>query len=185
MPTKMPNTPFSIDPRDPYWQTRLSTPEAGALALEKVAAIQKLLTTDFFEYRYNPGVTPSAGHEFSLPLDGWWRLVGYNGFIDNAGGGTSATPYMEFRDPSKDNSGADTVLYFIGYGVAMGLAAYQQLCPDAVPTSLEYTPGNWYYQHTVPQIIAGPGWIVRSGIIADAAIGVENQRFLFKRECWV
>lgn len=89
MPTKLPQTPFSKDHRDPYWQTRVSTVEAGALALEKLQSVddklalektyiieRAVITLEDLSYGAvaSDGTNIPEGAVFHLP-EGWWELT--------------------------------------------------------------------------------------------------------------
>lgn len=89
IPGKLPQqTPFSLDKRDPYWQTRIFTPEAGALALETLQTVknQQLIPARFWTYhkiQFNPSASELLGE---LPDDGWYELVGLAHLANNTGG---------------------------------------------------------------------------------------------------
>ena len=94
MPLK--NQPFSKDQRDPYWASRIDTPEAGELLAAYLKSIDdKLRKEETFVWEkdiltsdalYGGGMSPyvpSTIVQFNLP-DGLWELVHFN--FEGAGG---------------------------------------------------------------------------------------------------
>jgi len=168
MPIK--NQPYSKDPRDPYWASRIATPEAGELLAAKLDEICSILVNEFFYAKIIALAATDEQMPIHLPNYGLWKLVHVSFGYDTTGCGVQEAILIgDFNLPSN------------GFWVSRAQAA-GELRDHSYYSYSDVTDGEVttdYMRGPTPDLIYRPGDYLAAGKVGDGNGVVANLKTIW------